>query len=251
MSADQKPTVSNQLPTWLIPGSALISDAVLDKKDREDALVADKTFRNSRFCDCVLELSTFQRCNFINCDFKGCSFKEAVFEDCHFCEDETGSVWRYCELSKASFRRCNISLNKFIGCEAYGLTLEDCSAQGVKFDLNVHRKIATKTMFGGLTAEKCKLQYADFSSMDLTESRLESCDLRDANFAGCGLSHASLRGSALNNADFSEAVLDGAILAHASFDQIDFAAMGSHRRVVVSSDQHENILASMGIVTLD
>lgn len=235
----------------LSAGGEPLSDQSFDGDTAEDALIENRQFRNCHFSGCNFDFATIQSCQFINCRFDSCSFKETVFEDCHFCEEETGSIWRYSNLSRSAFRRTNISLCHFIGCEACEMTLEECSAQGAKFDLDVHRKIASKVIHGGLRAEKCKFQYAEFSSADLSESRLEGCDLRDANFSGCNLTQASLRGSSIHNTDFQQTILDGANLAHASFDDIDFAGMASHHGVVVSRDQHENILTSMGIITLD
>ncbi len=243
--------MSTESLTTLATNAAPVDGLTFDNESLEDALIQFAQFNNCRFSSCSFDYATLQACKFYNCRFENCSMRETVFEDCHFCEDETGTQWRYCNLSKAVFQRSNLSLNQFIGCEAYKIELEECAAQGTTFDLDVHRKIASQTMPGGMQVDKCKLQYASFSGADLSESRLESSDLREVNFSGCNLSNASLRGSALNNADFHQSILDGASLAHATFDEIDFADMASHHRVIVSRDQHENILATMGIVTLN
>ncbi len=217
----------------------------------EETTVSQLRFEECSFSNCNFDYAVLKQAYFINCRFTSCSFKETVFEDAQFCEGETANEWRYSDLAGAVFRRCNLSLNKFIGCDGIDLQLIECAAQGTKFDINVHRKIASKIIPVGIRFEKCKLQYADFSGADLTESIFESSDLRDVNFAGCDLSHASLRGSAINNADFEGSILDNANMAHATFDAFDLQAPQSHRRLVVSRDQHESILATMGIVTLD
>ncbi len=231
--------------------SGLFTEQHFEDENLQDALVDDVSFIRCQFSACNFDYATIQRSNFIHCRFENCSLKEAVFEDCRFCEGEDGTLWRYSDLSKAAFRRANLSLNQFIGCQAYKLTLDECAAQGAKFNLDVHRKIASKTIHGGLHVDRCKMQYADFSGGDLAESRLESSDLRDADFSGCDLSNASLRGSALNNTDFSQCILDGANLTYSTFDEIDFSATASHHRVIISRDQHETVLASMGILTRD
>ena len=235
----------------LLGSEAPIVGLSFDNETLKDGRLSGLSFADCRFSDCHFDYAEISDCRFINCRFDGCDFSETVFNNCQFMEDETGTVWRYCNLSKSAFNTCNLSLNRFVGCLAYELQMRECSALGASFDLSVHREIAGRTMRGGMAVEKCKLQYAQFASGDFAESRFEGSDLRDTSFAGCDLSYASLRGSALHNADFAGATLDGANLAHASFDALDIFSTRSHHGTVVTRDQHEAILASIGILTED
>ncbi len=219
-----------------LAGTGPITEVGFDGEDMEEAHLAEAEFRGCRFYACV---------------FDHCSFRESIIEDCHFCEGETGTQWRYCDLSQAEFRRCNLSLNTMVGSKAYLTAFSDCAAAGIQLDLETQRKARTQILAGGVSFRKCKLQYAAFSAADFRESVFEGCDLRDANLSSCNLAQASFRGSSLHNIDFSGSTLDHADLSHASFDALDLSAMASFHAAVVTRDQHEAILASLGILTAD
>ncbi|MDO1581218.1 pentapeptide repeat-containing protein [Rhizobium oryzicola] len=228
-----------------------IIDRRFEAEDLVDAHISTAEFRRCRFSNCVFEEAKFRSVKFVGCVFDHCRFKEAAFEDCIFCEGETACEWRYCDLSKAEFHRCNLSLNKTIGCDAYLLVLKDCAAPGIRLDLNCQKKVRTQVIGGGVNFTKCKLQYAHFAASDYRESRLESCDLRDVTLSGCDLSHSSLRGSSLNNCDLTGAILDHADLSHATFDQLDLQALQSFHAAIVTRDQHEALVTSLGFMTAD
>ncbi|WP_137132364.1 pentapeptide repeat-containing protein [Rhizobium sp. FY34] len=231
--------------------AAPVSDRRFDGEDMEDFHIGEVEFRSCRFSNCNFNQATIRSTKFINCSFDHCTFKEATFSDCLFCEGETATTWRYCDLSKAEFHKCNLSLNTMTGCDAYLLAMTECSAAGIKLDLNTQRKIRTQVMVGGVRFLKCKLQYADFAPADYQESLFESSDLRDATLAGCNLRDVSFRGSSLNNIDLSGATLDHANLSHATFDQLDLAGMASFHAATVTRDQHEALLSSLGLLTAD
>jgi fluoroquinolone resistance protein len=237
----------------LIGQKGPIVDRQLNGEDLEELHIVEAEFRDCRFSDCHFDHSRIRSTAFLNCRFVRCSFKEAEFSDCLFVDGEkqTGSVWEYCTLSETKFTRSNLSMNRMVKCDAYLLALTECAAMGLQFEAEVHRKISKKLMMGGLRISKCKMQYAVFAPSNLDESTFESSDLRDCSFAGCNLARASFRGSSLNNTDFSDATLDGTILAQATFDSLDLASMASYRAAVVSRDQHENILSSLGLLTID
>ena len=252
MEGKEVETMENAVLLSSIRQDGPIVDKQFHGDDLEELHMAEARFRGCRFADCNFD-RTIRSTSFFNCQFVRCSFKEAEFSDCLFVDSErqAGSVWEYCMLSEAKFARSNLGMNRMVKCDAYLLTFEDCAAMGLQFEAEVHRRISKKLMVGGLRVTKCKLQYAVFAPSNLEESTFESSDLRDCSFAGCNLSRSSFRGSSLNNADFSEATLDGATLAYATFDTLDLASIASHRAAVVSRDQHENILSSLGLLTID
>lgn len=222
-----------------------------DRDDLQDFHIGEVEFRQCRFSNCTFDEVRFRRVKFVGCVFDNCRFKESLFEDCIFCEGETGCEWRYCDLSKAEFLRCNLGLNKTIGCEAYRLALSDCAAPGIRLDLDCQKKVRTQVIGGGVSFVRCKLQYAYFAPADYQESRFEGCDLRDATLSGCDLRYSSLRGSCLNNCDLSGATLDHADLSHATFDEIDLQSMQSFHAALVTRDQHEALVTSLGLRTAD
>lgn len=228
-----------------------VIEARFDGEEMEEAHIADIEFRACRFTQCKFDTATFRSARFYGCVFDHCSFRETIIEDCQFCEGETGCEWRYCDLSKAEIRRSNLSLNTMTGSTAYLTAFSDCSAAGIRLDLETQRKIRTQIMAGGVTFRTCKLQYAAFSPADFRESVFESCDLRDASLAGCNLTQASFRGSSLHNIDFTGSTLDHADLSHASFDALDLTSLASFHAAVVTRDQHEAILSSLGLLTAD
>jgi len=234
-----------------LAGTGPITEVRFDGEDMEEAHLAEAEFRGCRFTQCNFDDATFRACRFYACVFDHCSFRESIIEDCHFCEGETGTQWRYCNLSQAEFRRCNLSLNTMVGSKAYLTAFSDCAAAGIQLDLETQRKVRTQILAGGVSFRKCRLQYAAFSAADFRESVFEGCDLRDANLSGCNLTQASFRGSSLHNIDFSGSTLDHADLSHASFDALDLSDMASFHAAVVTRDQHEAILASLGILTAD
>jgi fluoroquinolone resistance protein len=234
-----------------LAGKGPIIDARFDGEEMQEAHIAEAEFRNCRFSNCTFDEATLRACRFYGCVFDHCSFRETIIEDCQFCEGEIGTQWRYCDLSKAEIRRSNLSLNTMIGSTAYLTAFSDCAAAGIRLDLETQRKIRTQILAGGVTFRKCKLQYAVFSPADFRESVFESCDLRDASLSGCNLSEASFRGSSLHNIDFTGSTLDHADLSHASFDALDLTSLASFHAAVVTRDQHEALLASLGILTAD
>ena len=228
-----------------------VSGTRFDGEELQEADLCEAEFRACRFSNCRFDEAILRRVKFVGCIFEHCSFRDSVIEDCIFSEGETGTQWRYCDLSKAEIRRSNLSLNTMIGSTAYLTAFSDCSAAGIRLDLETQRKIRTQILAGGVTFRKCKLQYAVFSAADFRQSVFESCDLRDASLSGCNLSEASFRGSSLHNIDFTGSTLDHADLSHASFDALDLTSLASFHAAVVTRDQHEALLASLGILTAD
>lgn len=203
-----------------------VSGARFDGEELQEADLCEAEFRACRFSNCRFEEATLRRLKFVGCIFEHCSFRDSVIEDCSFSEGETGTQWRYCDLSKAAFRRSNLSLNTMIGCQAYLTAFSDCALSGAKLDLDTQRKIRTQVIAGGVQFMKCKLQYAVFAAADFQESVFESSDMRD-----CSLSGSNLR--------------------HASFDDFDLTSLASFRATIVTRDQHEALLASLGLITAD
>lgn len=230
-----------------------IENLSFNGEDLSEYHIVEAQFRNCHFKNCNFDLSKIHSSEFINCRFVHCSLREAEFQNCSFYDEvkQTGSQWSFCNLTEARFSRSNLSLNKLDKCDAYRLEFIECAASGISLEISVHREVGKRILTGGVRFSDCKMQYAVFVPGNYEESRFEQCDLRDASFAGSNLTRTSFIGSSINNIDLSGATLDNAVLANATFDEIDLVSMFSYHAMVVSRDQHENILASIGIITLN
>lgn len=228
-------------------------EEVFSGEDVSDFAASDVIFVRCHFKDCTFDGARFANCRFVQCRFSNCSFLETAFHTTHFADKEVhkGSEWVLCNLSEARFTDCDLSMSIFSKSECYLMEATNCSAMGLKFDAQVHRRVSNRLAIGGVKFEGCKLQYGQFVKGNFEDSKFLSCDLRDTSFAGSDLSRCQLRGSSLHNIDLSGATLDNADISYATFDQLFLGEIFSHADLIVSRDQHETILKSIGIWTFD
>lgn len=242
--------MSDGTPSFL---DALPTDPATDLVvRREDVLAAEirgRSFSACLFQDCDFEGSTFIDCTFADCLFDGCKFREATFVRCRLGggADERPSRWRFCDLSQARFEGCNLALCEIAECQAFETVFDKCSCLGLKFDAEVHRRIGKSKVTGGVRFQECRMQFAVFTPADYETCVFETCDLRDVDFSRGNYTRASFRGSVLHNVDFKGATLDEADISAATFDTFPLSDLFSAQGLVVSRDQQEPILASMGI----
>jgi fluoroquinolone resistance protein len=95
------------------------------------------------------------------------------------------------------------------------------------------------------------MQGSILRNCDWEESRFEQCDLRDADFSHSRLVGVSFQNSTLNNARFNEAVMNETTIAHAAIEGFDLGTVRSYDDLIVSRDQHEAILNTLSIRTVD
>lgn len=229
------------------------TEEVFFGEDITDFAASDAVFVKCHFKDCTFDGARFTNCRFMQCRFSNCSFLETKFHTSHFTdrENQKGSAWVLCNLSEATFTDCDLNMSSFSKSECYLMEVTSCSAMGLKFDAQVHRRVSNRLVMGGVKFEKCKLQYAQFIKGNFEDSKFFSCDLRDTSFAGSDLSRCQLRGSSLHNIDLSGATLNNADISYATFDQLFLSEIFSYADLIVSRDQHETILRSIGIWTFD
>lgn len=230
-----------------------VEDVVFIDEDITDFAASDATFIRCHFKECTFDGARFSNCRFTQCRFSNCSFLETSFHTTHFTDrtNQKGSEWALCNLSEARFTDCDLSMSVFSKSECYLMEATNCSAMGLKFDAQVHRRVSNRLAMGGVKFEACKLQYAQFVKGNFEDSKFLSCDLRDSSFSGSDLSRCQLRGSSLHNIDLSGATLNNADISYATFDQLFLSDIFSHVDLIVSRDQHETILKSIGIWTFD
>lgn len=239
---DHAPTRLTSLP----PGEVV--DLVLRREDALEAMINGSRFSGCTFQDCDFEGSTFSDCTFVDCLFDGCRLREVKFLGCRFGGgDERPVKWRFCDLSQARFEDCSLSLAEIVECKAFETAFTRSSCLGLKFAADVHRRIGKSKVRGGVRFTDCRMQFAVFAPADYEDCAFESCDLRDVDFARGNYTRTSFRGSVLHNADFTGATLDEADLSAATFDTFPLSDLFSCRGLVVSRDQQETILASIGI----
>ncbi|ARS26448.1 hypothetical protein KC8_03975 [Sphingomonas sp. KC8] len=210
-------------------------------------------FNGCTFRNCTFESSRFGDSQFINCRFTHCSFRDAEFKACTFYDEagDSGSEWQFCDLSETRFLKCNLGSNKIMKSKGFLLTLTECSAVALHLDLAVHRRIASRTVIGGIRCSRTKMRDAVLRNGDWEESKFEHCDLRDADFSHSRLTGASFQNATLTNARFNDAILNEAAIAHAEIEGFDVGVLQSYDNLVVSRDQHEAILNTLSIRTIN
>lgn len=241
--ADEKPLFSNGA------SSDPVSDLVVRGEDVLDTEIRNRRFSGCTFQECDFEGSRFVDCTFVDCLFDGCKFREVKFGGCRFGggDDERPLKWRFCDLSQARFEDCNLALCEIAKCKAFETTFDKCSCLGLKFDAEVHRRIGKSKVVGGVRFRECRMQFSVFASADYEDCVFETCDLRDVDCSRGNYTRASFRGSVLHNIDFKGATLDEADISAATFDTFPLSDLFSAQGLVVSRDQQEVILASLGI----
>ena len=232
---------------------SVIAGQVFEGDDLTDFPLYEARFNGCSFRNCTFDSSRLGDSQFINCRFTHCSFRDAEFKACTFydAEGDTGCEWAFCDLSEARFFKCNLGANKITKSKGFFLTLTDCNAEGLYLDLEVHRRVVSRTVIGGIRCSNTKMQGSILRNCDWQESRFERCDLRDADFSHSRLVGVSFQNSALNNARFNEADLNEATIAHAAIEGFDLGVVRSYDDLVVSRDQHEAILCTFSIRTVD
>jgi fluoroquinolone resistance protein len=233
--------------------TAVITDMEFAQEDMSDYRLHEVQFHRCRFNDCNFDLSNISDSRFTGCRFTDCNFQETTFTACAFHEPESklGSQWIRCNLSEAKFIKCDIGRNTFSKGTAFRLALTDCDAIQLTFESAVHRKVSRSVLKGSLVFSKCRMQFSTFAPGDYEGSAFHGCDLRECDLSGSHLIRVSFLGSNLNNADLTGSILDGATLAHCSIEAFDLSSVRSFDSMIVSRDQHEQLLGCLGIRTLN
>ncbi|PDS78724.1 pentapeptide repeat-containing protein [Rhizobium sp. L43] len=233
--------------------TTVVTDMSFKNDDMSEYRLREVQFHRCRFTDCNFDLAQIHDSRFIGCHFTDCSFREAVFAKCSFYDPEGGSAthWNRCDLSYAKFDTSDLAHSTFSKGSAYRLALTDCNAVQMKFGCAVHRQTARRVIKGGVVFINCKMHLTMFAKGDYEESQFETCDMRECDLSGSQLNYVSFRGSNLVNADLTGSSLDGVTLAYASIEGFDISSIRSFDSMVVSRDQHELLLGSLGIRTLD
>lgn len=233
--------------------SSVIVGQVFEGEDMTGFPFYEVRFSGCTFRNCTFEASRFGDSQFINCRFTHCSFRDAEFKACIFYDEagDSGSEWQFCDLSEARFLKCNLGANKIMKSKGFLLALTECSAVGLHLDLEAHRRIVSRTVIGGIRCSRTKMRDAILRKGDWEESKFEHCDLRDADFSYSRLTGASFQNAILTNARFSEAILNEATIAYAEIEGFDVGVLQSYDNLVVSRDQHEAILNTLSIRTIN
>jgi len=239
-----------------LEGAIQLSSVVIRQRfegeDLTEFSIFEVRFKGCSFKKCMFDSIRFGASEFINCRFIDCSFRNADFNGCTFSDVEAGigSVWTLCDLSDARFLKCNLDVNRNTKSKGHALAIIECSAIGIILDMEVHRRIISRTVIGGIHCAASRMESAILRQGDWEERKFEHCDLRKADFSHSRLVGASFSNSSLNNARFHDAVMNETTIAHATIEGFDFAVLRSYDDLVVSRDQHDAILRSFSIRTV-
>lgn len=124
----------------------------------------------------TVEGAVFEGCSFIRCNFSGSAFKRCHFIDC-------------------SFEHCDLSNLQLIGASLRDVNFKDCKAVGINW--------TSATSISHLGFERCILNYAVFTGLDLRNYFFKSSVAREADFAEANLSDVNCRGTDFAGARFS------------------------------------------------
>jgi fluoroquinolone resistance protein len=137
---------------------------------------SERTFESVEGKGLVVEESQFENCVFVKCNLGGATFKRCKFIDC---------IFEHCDLSNLQIQ----------GATFRSTTFKDCKSVGINW--------ANANAITHLNFEKCVLNYAVFSGLDLRKCALKSCVAREADFADANLSEVDCRGTDFTAARFS------------------------------------------------
>jgi uncharacterized protein YjbI with pentapeptide repeats len=141
--------------------------------------------------------------------------------------DFTGANLTACQLNLA---HCQLAKAKLVGIVS--LYLVECAAEHVDFrrmadraSVNTAREAAVRLHNSRLQHahfEKCSLDGADFSGVDVRHTMFQDCSMKGTKLASANLEEAELARCDLRGADFTNANLKLAILTGANVDGADF-----------------------------
>lgn len=226
-------------------------DVTFNRVDISEYHLHEVRFRNCVFVDCNFDVAPISNSSFIACNFRECSFQGTVFTDCTFGDEaqDGGSRWRRANLVDSEFRKCNLSYNTTADGSAFRALFVECKAVGIKFSVEAYRP--AKRHIGTATFSHCAMMFGAFGPGDYRDCVFEHCDLRDCDFSESNCANASFFSSNLNNARFLHSNLDGANIARAQIEGFQLTDLSSYTDIMLSRDQHEQVLKSLFIQTFD
>ena len=143
--------------------------------------IADQTFNNQDFTNHNLSKAQYDNCQFIHCNFEESFLATIEFYDCTFTE-------------------CNFSNAKLKEAVFKDVIFERCKMVGLPFS-------TLNNFFSNFTFRECKLDYSDFSGLNMSHSTLDNCSLIQADFTETNLSNAIVSGSDLEHVIFDRSKL--------------------------------------------
>lgn len=226
-------------------------NVTFERVDISEYHLHEVQFRNCSFVDCNFDAARISNSSFLNCGFRECSFQDTVFTDCAFCDEaeDSGSRWLQANLADAEFRKCNLSHNTMAGGTAFRTRFVECKAVGIKFSVEAYR--SARRRIGTATFSHCAMMFGAFGPGDYRDCVFEHCDLRECDFSESNCANASFFSSNLNNARFLHSNLDGANIARAQIEGFQLTELSSYTDIMLSRDQHEQVLKSLSIRTFD
>jgi uncharacterized protein YjbI with pentapeptide repeats len=118
----------------------------------------------------------FEDCLFRTCRFPAATWRRLTFLDCHF---------EGCDLSNVALRGTRLQGCHFLRCKLIGVDWTETSAlEMIRF-------------------EDCRLDYGNFSYLDLSHAALVDCSAREIHLAGTNLSHGDCSGTSFLGSTFS------------------------------------------------
>ena len=157
--------------------SCALKDAAFDKcrftnrETHEGATFRYVKLDNSRFSDCDVSFSKFDRCELYDLKLKDSNFRAT-------------------EFASSSFARRLSKTKSLVRFEATGTNLASCNFFGLDLET--------------IKLEKCSVRLATFEECHLSSALLLDCTFNDAEWRGADLSGANLGGSDVSGLDLRE-----------------------------------------------
>lgn len=128
------------------------------------------------------------------------SLGESLFEECTFegldFSDQSFRSWRFLECE---FILCSFNEVSLINTSFRDAVFKDCRLMGAQW--------SDSKSFMDVKFDGCKLDYSNYSGLDLRRTAFLTCSARDVDFVNANLTEAVFSGTDLQNASFSGADL--------------------------------------------
>ena len=163
----------------------------------------------------------YECCRFVNCDFAEGNLTAT-------------------KLIESEFIDCNLSNAKFDETSILDVRFKNCKMIGIQFDRS------NQLLFSAIF-ENCQLNDCTFYEMKLRQTSFDSSNLQGADFTAVDLKDSKVIGCNLLNASFERANLEGVDLRMSEQHQID-PELTRMKKAKLTIDQLPGLVAKYGLV---
>jgi uncharacterized protein YjbI with pentapeptide repeats len=184
--------------------------------------------------------SFFQGRFFENLVPDGTDWTDLEFEECRFQSVRLPEVrWSGLTLLDCTFMDCDLSNLHPLNCRIRNCRFVDCKLLGIDW--------TTGTALDGVTFQGCRLDYGNFSYLDLRHGKWLECSAREVHLVGTDLSQGDFSGTSFLGSTFSGTNLSHADLREASDYAVNPTGNTLHK-TRVSLPEAVNLLRGLDIL---